>query len=203
VRAASYAQWLVRYWLKHNQKAKAAAIAQEAGEVYSFAGLVAQAVFFEETGNYDNAFEWFSKIEERYNDATPVLNFCLRYKDKFGDTRFQSELEKRLNKMFPEGIEKVSVADFKRAPADGVEFMEQSALMDAVGLKKGDVIVAVYGVRVHNVLQYTYGRNLKNTPEMDLIVWQGGTYRELTASPPKHLFGVAIDNYLPNNPPPR
>ena len=203
VRAANYAEWLVRYYLKHDRKAKAGAIAQEAGEVYSFRGLVAQAVFFEEISNYDNAFNWYSKIEERYSDATPVLNFCLRYRDKVGDTRFQSEVEKRLNKMFPKGVEKVSLADFNRAPADGVEFLGQNALMDAVGLKKGDVIVAIYGIRVHNVMQYAYGRNLKDTRDLDLIVWQGGSYREVTASPPKHLFGVSIENYSPGNPPPR
>ena len=43
----------------------------------------------------------------------------------------------------------------------------------------------------------------KNTPELDLIVWQGDAYREVTASPPKHLFGARIENYSPNNPPPR
>jgi len=196
VGAAHRAEWLVRYWLKHGQKAKAVSIAKEAGEVYSFDGLVAQAVFYEETGNYNTAFEWFAKIEERYESSTPLLNFCLRYKAKTGDTRFEPEVKKRVNKIFPKGMEKVSIADFKEPPTDGVVFQENSALLQSAGLKMGDVIVSVYGVRVHDTVQYTYARDLKSTPEMELIVWQGDAYREIHASPPNHLFGVGIGSYV-------
>lgn len=198
VRVANSVERLMRYYLKHNRRTKAAEIAEDAGSTYSFRGLQTQAIFFEETSNYDNAFGWFAKIDERYNDAYPVIDFCLRYKTKTGDTRFDAEVQQRINKLFPKGMEKASLAEFKTPPADGVLFREQNALMESVGLKKGDVIVAVYGIRVHNVTQYTYGRNLKETPELDLIVWQGDAYREITASPPKHLFGAGIDNYSAN-----
>jgi tetratricopeptide (TPR) repeat protein len=195
VRSANSVEWLVRYYLRHNRKPKAAEVAADAGSSYSFRGLQTQAIYFEETSNYDSALAWFATIDERYNDAYPVVNFCLRYKTKTGNTRFDSEVTKRLNKLFPKGMAKVSLADFKAPPVDGVSFQEQNALMESVGLKKGDVIVAVYGVPIHNVTQYTYGRSLKETPALDLIVWQGDAYREITASPPKHLFGVNIDNY--------
>ena len=197
VGASYHAEWLVRYWLKHGRKAKASGIAQEAGEVYSASGLAAQAVYFELTSNYDSAFEWFAKSEERYGDSTPVINFCMRYKTKTGDSRFEPELEKRSGKLFPKGMEKVSLADFKNPPTDGVGFRGNSALMQAAGLKMTDVIVAVYGIRVHNVAQYSYGRALKDAPELDLIVWQGNGYHEITASPPGHLFGVDIHDYSP------
>jgi hypothetical protein len=64
-------------------------------------------------------------------------------------------------------------------------------------VKMSDVIVAVYGVRVHNVAQYTYARTLKNTPELDLILWQGDAYHELRPNVPGHLFGVDIGDYSP------
>ena len=199
VRAASYALWMVRYYLKHNNTDRAARIAGEAGMVYSFLGLEAQAVFYETTSNYDAAFDWFSKIEERYNDSTPLLDFCLRYKESTGDQRYQPEVEKRVQKMFPQGVQKVTLNDFKKAPADGVMLDGQSALMEAAGLKKDDVIVAVYGIQVHNVTQYTYERDAIDTPELDLIVWQGDAYRAIKASPPNHKFGVGIVNYTPKN----
>lgn len=195
VRASNYALWMVRYYLKHNNTDRAAQIASEAGMVYSFRGLEAQAVFFEETSNFNAAVDWFSKIEERYNDSTPLLDFCLRHKESTGDRRFDPELEKRMDKVFPKGLQKVAVADFKSPPADGVLLNGQSALMDSAGLKKGDVIVAVHGVQVHNIMQYAYERSATDTPEMELIVWQGDAYREIKSSPPNHKFGVGILNY--------
>lgn len=198
VRAASYATWLVRYLLKHGQRDKAADIAKEGGEVYSEYGLTAQATFFEETSNYDSAFEWYQKIEERYNDSAPLVNFCYRYKAKTGDRRFQAEVEKREGKLFPKGKESVSINDFKGPPVDGVTLDGDSPLMTAAGLKNRDIIVAAYGVRVHNMAQYNYIRDSNETPELDLIVWHGGGYIESKSSPPNHLFGVAIHDYYSN-----
>ena len=91
----------------------------------------------------------------------------------------------------------MALKDFHSPPTDGVVFKEQSDLMTAVGLKEGDVIVAVYGTRVHNTAQYEYGRGMRGASEMDLIVWQGDAYREIKASPPNHLFGVDIGDYTP------
>jgi tetratricopeptide (TPR) repeat protein len=197
VGASHHAEWLVKYWLKHQRTAKAAEIADEAGGVYSEAGLCAQAIFREATSNYNGAFESLKNIEERYNDAVGLLNFCFRYKAKTGDSRFESEVQKRVGTLFTNGIENVSLGDFKSPPTDGVAFRGDSYLMFKNGLSMSNVIVAVYGVRVHNVAQYTFGRNLKDTPELDLIVWQGDAYRELRPNLPGHLFGADIGNYSP------
>ncbi len=195
VRAAGYSEWRVRYCLSKGLVDKARGIADTAGEVYSFVGLEAKAVFLEGTTNYEGAFEWFAKIEERYNNSLPVISFCLRYKSQTGSTRFDPEVQKRIDKIFPKGIEHVSLSDFRAPPADGVLIKQQNDRILSAGLKTGDVIVAVYGVRVHNFLQYVYGRDLQGTPELDLIVWQGNAYRELRPSPPNHLFGVEFGDY--------
>jgi hypothetical protein len=47
---------------------------------------------------------------------------------------------------------------------------------------------------VHNIQQYESGRS-GNRPDLDLIVWQGTQYREISANPPNHLFGVSLNNY--------
>jgi len=198
VRVANHSEWRVRYCLKQGQTDKARKIADFAGEVYSSSGLQAKAVFFELTTNYDEAFAWYVKDEERYDDSTALVNFCLRYKKLTGDTRFDSELQKRTKKLFPRGMENVSLQDFHGPPTDGVVFNGQSRLMTAAGLKNGDVIVAVYGVRVHNFKQYAYGRGLKDTPELDLIVWQCDAYREFKPNLPGHLFKVDMKDYTSN-----
>jgi tetratricopeptide (TPR) repeat protein len=193
---ASYsASWLIQYYLKNGRTEAARREADFAGDVYSSAGLQAKAEFLEATGDYAGAFQWFSNIEERYEDSGPLIAFCLRYKNKTGDLRYDPEVQKRMGKVFPKGVERVGLGDFSGAPADGVLFKEESELLKAAGLKSGDVIVAAYGIRVHNVVQYNYQRDNSKNPELDLIVWQGDEYREIKANPPNHRFGVDIGNY--------
>jgi hypothetical protein len=197
VRVSDHAYWRVQYYLKKGQIEKARQIADEGGEVYSWVGLEAKASFLEGTTNYDGAFEWYAKLEERYNDSKPLIAFCERYKNLTGDTRFEPELKKRLNKLFPGGIEKVSLADFHGAPTDGVLIQEQSGLLTAAGLRAGDVIVALNGTSTHTFAQYIYVRDLLTGPELDLIVWQGSSYHEIRASPPNHLFGAKFGDFRP------
>jgi hypothetical protein len=198
VRVAGRARWRVGYYLRKGQTEKAREVADHGGEVYSMTGLEAKGEFLEATTNYDDAFEWFAKIEERYGKSAPVLNFCLRYRTVTGDGRFDAEVQKRLKTLFPKGIEKVAVQDLQGPPADGVLVRQDNDLLRTAGLKAGDVIVAVYGVRVHNLSQYMYGRDLKQTPELDLIVWKGDAYREFKPSPPRHLFGADFRDYTAN-----
>jgi tetratricopeptide (TPR) repeat protein len=195
VNASYHARWLVKYYLKKGETQKAQSVADAAGEVYSAVGLEAKAEFFEATGKYAEAFEWYVKEEKRYDESGPLIDFCNRYKAKTGDTRFDAELNSRLLKLFPKGIEKVSLKDFQSAPTDGVLVKEENDLVSKAGMKTGDIIVAVYGIRVHNLAQYLYGRKTIPTPEMTLIVWQGSQYREIKASPPNHRFGVDMGDY--------
>ncbi len=70
--------------------------------------MEAKGFFLEKMTNYDDAFEWYAKIEERYDDSTPLIGFCERSKILTGDSRFEPELKKRLGKLFPSSMEKFS-----------------------------------------------------------------------------------------------
>ncbi|HVM50357.1 MAG TPA: hypothetical protein VMU04_20180 [Candidatus Acidoferrum sp.] len=200
VRVSNHSRWRVWYYLKKGQTEKAREIADQAAEVYSCDGLEAKGNFLEATTNYDEAFEWFAKIEERYNRSSPVLYFCLRQMGRTNDQRYAEEVKKRLKILFPKGMEKVALNDFQGAPTDGVLIMQENEPLKAAGLKKGDVIVAVYGTRVHHMGQYIYARELQHTPELSLIVWQGDAYREFKPSPPQHRFGVEFGDYVVKRP---
>jgi hypothetical protein len=197
VRVSNFALWRVRYYLKKGDTEKARQIADYAGQVYSSDGLEAEAVYFETTSNYDQAFQWYYNIEDRYHDSSPLIAFCLRYKAMTGDTRFDSEVSKRIGKVFPKGMEKVSLADFSKPPGDGVLIQEQNDTLLAAGLRAGDVIVAVGGTRTHTFAQYTFVRDSQTSDELDLIVWQSNAYREIKASPPSRRFGADFGDYQP------
>jgi len=200
VEAASYGLWRVRYYVRKGQMDKARQVADFGAEVYSSIGLRSEALFFELTSNYDEAFDWYTTNEDRYDESDPVVDFCIRYKAMTRDDRFDSELQKRIKKFFPKGIEHVSLADFGNTPpSDGTWVRGENNLTKAAGLKTGDVIVAVYGMRVHNFKQYMFGREWETGPALDLIVWQGDGYHNITANlPDDHRFGVDFDNYPPN-----
>jgi tetratricopeptide (TPR) repeat protein len=194
---ASYsASWLVKYYLQKGRTEAARREADFAGEVYSSVGLQSKAEFLEATGDYAGAFQWFSNIEERYEDSGPVIAFCIRYKNKTGNSRFDGELQRRTSKYFPKGIEKAGLGDFQTAPTDGVSINEATDLARAAGLKAGNVIVAIDAIRVHNFKQYSVAREMSQTPEMDLIIWQGNNYREIKASPPSRRFGGDFGDYI-------
>lgn len=197
--ASYHADWLIKYYLKKNETEKARQVADSASDTYSAVGLEAKAHFLEDTGDYTGAYEWYLKVEDRYNNSRPLVGFFLYYKDKTKETRFDAELQKRINTLFPRGIQKVKLEDFQSPPTEGVVFTGDSSLLRAAGLHPGDVMVAVYGVRIYDKYQYQYGRQIHSTPELDLIAWiqNDHAYREIKCSPPDHRFGAPVDTYHP------
>ena len=198
VYASHYSGWLIKYYMKKGKMEEARKEADFAGEVYSYNGLFAKAEFLESTGDYDGAFEWYSNIDERYNDSAPLTAFCARYKSRTNDTQFDVAIQKHFAKLFPGGMEKVSVKDFSAPPTDGAVFNEASELLIRAGLNVGDVAVAVYGIRVHTFAQYSYERDLGNNPEeLDIIVWKmrEQRYVEVKAMVPNRRFGVDMGDY--------
>ena len=190
-----YAGWMVKYYLKQGQTTKASEIADFAAEVYSSRGLEAKAEFLEATGRYDEALEYYKKIEERYNDSSSLISFCLRYRAKTGRTNFEAILQRLTKNVFPNGAEHIALPDLKGRPRDGVLVGGESSETAKAGLHQGDIVVALNGNRVHNFEQYGFIRGGLTEPELDLIVWQGNAYHELKASPPDHMFGVPFPTF--------
>jgi tetratricopeptide (TPR) repeat protein len=190
------APWMVRYFFDHGMKDKAAAIADLGAEVYSYSGLRAKVLYLELSGKYDEALAWCKKIEERYSAKNEVAAFYARYKAATGSSKYDTIAAQSLKTLFPMGIERVTLNHFKAKPTRGVLINENSVLSRKAGLAKGDIIVALYGIRVHNFAQYHYACKVTNDPEMQLIVWKPiGEYVQVKASPPDHRFEVEMRNY--------
>jgi hypothetical protein len=190
VTASHNADWLITYYQQHGQTNKAAALADEAADTYSQAGLEAKAHFLESQGKYTEAYDYYSKIEVRYNNSRELMAFLMRYRAKTGGRDFDQELAKRLKTLFPNGIEKVTLSQLHDPPQDGVKINDTNALLRQAGLQSGDIIVALEGIRVHNFEQYGYARETSSTSEMDLLIWRDSQYQQVTASPPSHRFNA-------------
>jgi tetratricopeptide (TPR) repeat protein len=190
------APWMVRYFFDHGMKDKAAAIADLGAEVYSYSGLRAKVLCLELSGKYDEALTWCKKIDERYEEKNEVAAFYARYKAATRSSKYDTVAVQSLKTLFPMGVERVTLNHFKTKPTRGVLLNGNSVLSRKAGLAKGDIIVALYGIRVHNFAQYEYARKATNEPEMQLIVWKPiGGYVEVKASPPDHRFEVEMGNY--------
>ena len=195
VAAANHANWLVKYYLRKGMTQKANRLADAAANVYSQAGLKTKAELLESTGKYAEAMDYYLKIEERYKESGVVAHFITRYKSRTGDSRYEEELNKRLKKLFPRGLEKVGHGDFQGPPPDGVVIGDDNELLRNARLGRGDIIVAVYGIRVHNFEQYDYARDASSNLELDLLVWKENHYVSLKASPPEHRFKANFTTY--------
>jgi hypothetical protein len=196
VRESRSARRRVAYYVNKGEKERARSIADAAADVYSWAGLAAKAEFHEYIGEPETAMEWFAKIKERYNNADELIEFCARHFKPTGKAEFDSEVRQHL-KEWEKKTQKVSLADFTSPPADGALVITESDLLKSAGLKKGDIVVAVDGMRVHNLWQYRVDGAIKPDPQMTFIVWQDGHYREAKAILPDHKFGVLFNDYKP------
>jgi hypothetical protein len=195
VSLASVAERRVRYYLATGQKQKAKETADFGGEVYSQRGLTAKAVYFEETGDLAQAFDWYSKIEERYQTADELLYFCCRHTASSGDAELDKRMSDRLQTWYNQG-EKASLSKLSTPPADGVAVSHAGPILDALAIKNGDVIVAVRGIRVHNLTQCFLARDMDRAPELKVIYWQGSDYREATLTlNSEHRLGADLINY--------
>jgi hypothetical protein len=195
VAVANNSGWLVRYYFRHQRLEEARKLADFAAETYSATGLKTKGDLLYWLGRYPESFEYYRRIEERYDYKQAIFDWWLAYREYTGRTDFDAEMDKRLDWLFPQGRQSVTLAALREPPRAGVEVQEENDHTRATGLKKGDVIVALGGQRVDNLEQYLYLRVRQAEDTLRLVVWDGAAYREVTASPPQRRFGVPFGTY--------
>ncbi len=186
VMVANNSEWLVNYYMDKGRQKEALEIAGHAAEVYSYRGLETAGRLMARLGRLEEAAKLFAAIAERYGDPGPVMRFIAAHKE---DAKFKGPYDGMVARLFKDGLPPAALADFKEAPAGGAEITSESDGTRAHGLRPGDVIVALDGVRVDTEEQYMFVRALKEDNEpLQLIVWDGVGYRAITASLPKRRF---------------
>jgi len=194
----SDARWLVGYYCDRSRTDHARAVAELAADVGSAAGFQTMGYFFERMGRYTDAQEWYEKIVERYGDREttrePLDNFYIRYTHRVGDGRFGGEAAAALARVFPAGLERVSVAEIDGPPRlrdamHAVRVAGDSQRSTRFGLLKDDVVVAVNGYRVHNDRQYRLLWTFDDRPEATVIVWRQGRAVEVKGRFDRMAYG--------------
>jgi tetratricopeptide (TPR) repeat protein len=188
-------EWLVRYYDEHGQRAKALALAQKVAEVYSATGLDTLALEYERMGKLSDAEATFKKVNERY--PTDFESLCAFYvRNEKHDARYKQEATRLLSKAFPNGLKHVTLQDFKQAPTSGVEIKPWSKYLNFYNMASGNVIVALSGNRVDNFTQWAQLREIiANSDFMDLIVWDGKTFRAVKTFNPRPHSGWQTQTY--------
>lgn len=187
----------ISYYLATGQQTKARQVADYAGEVYSYAGLAAKAGYFEQTGDLPQALDWFEKIDERYNEPWATVCFCARHFNGTGDAELDKKITRHLREWYHRQP-KVTLAEFRGPPQDGVAIQTTSPILEKATLKKGDVLVALRGIRIHNMDEFGVARDVDQSPDITVIVWQDGHYREVHVSlAPNHRFGAMFADHKP------
>ena len=95
-----------------------------------------------------------------------------------------------------------ALPSLREPPTSGVEVGRVEKLGERHGLHLNDIVVAVDGMRVHNLAQYFSAKSASIDPVMRFVVWRDLKYIE-TAGPLRYggLWGE-VKNYVPGTKPP-
>jgi len=92
---------------------------------------------------------------DRYDDSTALTAFYRRQIDK-GNASYKTKFDALTLKVFPKGLNKVSVATFSGPPEFGMQLKETNDELQRNGLAMGQVIVALDGYALQNKKQYNF-----------------------------------------------
>jgi tetratricopeptide (TPR) repeat protein len=195
---ANNSQFLVERLYEQGKKDRAEEVAGAAAEVYSRGGLETYGWLKEKEQQWDEALETYRKIDKRYNDkdAFAEAGYWMR-RQQAGAGWNEAKSGAVFKRYFPDGLKRGTLADFKEPPRQGAVFSNSSTALSQNGLRAGQVVVAVDGIRVENFAQYQAVREVTNEDRMKLIVWNGQEYREIQTEAYNRRFGVEMADYKP------
>lgn len=186
VAVANRSLWMIHYYKSRSEDAKAREVADHNAEVYSKSGLFSALVLAIEEKDSVRATGYAEAIAERYGDHNYLAAAA------WGAGRD----EKALRTIFPEGLRPATVADFDPAlPMKGARLSGNSVTANAVGLKAGDVVLAVDGKRVESFDQYLLLMSSKLDPHTRIIYRRGKRIGELDCQIPDLRLDVDMASF--------
>ncbi len=177
---------MIDYYKSRGQNAKAREVADHNAEVYSLAGLFSALALAVEEEDSAGAMGHAKAISERYGNSSYLV----------AAARGVGRDEKALLTIFPGGLREVTVADFNPAlPMKGARLKENSVAANAVGLKAGDVVLAVDGKRAETFDQYFLLISSMPDPHTRIIYRRGKRIGEFDCQIPDLRLDVDMGSY--------
>lgn len=187
--------WLIGYYWDNGQREQALALAKDAGETGSAAGMAVYGEVLERQGQSDEARQVFERLRQRYDDGAPLAGHYMRLARQTGNQAFLDTASSLVKNSYPNGIEPAEMAWLPAPPTDGVVFATFTLRAKATGLRPTDIIVAVDGYRVHSYPQYNLVVKSSFEPRMTFFVWRDGRSQRVVASVPQRTLGAGIDTH--------
>lgn len=224
VLASNESRWLVNYYLDVGARDRAKAIAEQAAATGSAAGMVSMSRYLERTGAPEKAEAWLQRRIERYPDhprtnrerentrdgaqlRDELIGFYHRMALREQRRRYEQGFADLTRQDFPKSLEPADAKAFPGRPEDGVFVEKTYPFSERAGLRVGDIIVAVDGIRIRTRRQYYVVRKFSDAPEMILLVYRHpgiielrarSATRDLSIEMRSHKTGEAIP--LPRQP---
>ena len=149
-------RWLVNYYERNQQPAKALALARQSAAVASSPGMHTLALLYEQRGELDKADELFTQAAEMYPDCCepPLAAFLYRQAVVANNPAYLVRWKMLERQVFSltGGLQPMA-SEMKTRPAKGVFVEKDSFRSREAGLRAGDIIIGVDGWKVESVEQ--------------------------------------------------
>lgn len=167
---ANSSAWMIHYHNTHGEKAKAREIADHNAAVYSAGGLLSAMALALDEKDFSTALTHAENLHDRYGDPCGLAAVAL----------VSGKTDRAFKHVFPDGSRKVTAGDFSaKARVSGTRLIDNSLTMTASGLKSGDIILAVDGIRTESYQQYITVLNSTLDPVTNFIFKRAGNVMEL------------------------
>jgi tetratricopeptide (TPR) repeat protein len=157
-------------------------VAKEAADIYSQMGLFTLGFVYERLGRFDEAVAQYAKITERYQDKKFENAFYVRYRQRYGDSRFREEAERATAELFPSGLVRRTLDELQREGHMGLLPVGQLGVapkLQRAGMARDDRIAAVDGFVVLNDAQFGVVITFTDDPALTVIVQRGSRFVEV------------------------
>lgn len=183
VAVANQTRWMIHHYQSTGNSAKAREIAEHNEKVFSLAGLESAFAYALQLKDEKWAKKIAVDISERYNDENYITTAAW----------FVGGDASALRRVFPNGIQDVSKADFDAGqPIKGCRVQEMSPITRTLNIRQGDVIVAVDGKRAENRTQYDMLMRSALDPHTRLILRRGKQVIEVDCQLPDRRLQVEL-----------